>query len=149
LDAGVAAEAKAMLTAMGNRGGWTIDALVEATGMTVRAVTVALTDLELSGEVTMAAGSWEPVGAGLVGGRMWEREEGRWTPQLGRPWGSAAMRSAPPPRRTQARDCDCQSLHDKCSEPTITHLDLPSQAGPVQLPKNDRSSALTAAGRSM
>jgi hypothetical protein len=83
----------AVMAVMGDRGGWTLDALVEATGITARAVSAALTDLELSGKVTMASGSWEPADARLACGLEPEREVDRWTPQLGRAWPSAAKRT--------------------------------------------------------
>ena len=45
------AEATALLTLIGGRGGWSVDALCEASGLPVRAVVVALGQLELAGRV--------------------------------------------------------------------------------------------------
>ena len=49
--AGVGAEAATLLALMGRRGGWSVDALVEASGLRVGAVQSALLCLELDGRI--------------------------------------------------------------------------------------------------
>ncbi len=61
------AEGAQLLRAMGGRGGWMVDALVEATGLKVSAVSVALVELELSGRIQQHGfGVYAPLGAELT-----------------------------------------------------------------------------------
>jgi hypothetical protein len=53
--AGAGGEAATLLALMGRRGGWSVDALVEASGLRVGAVQVALMTLELEGRVACEA----------------------------------------------------------------------------------------------
>jgi predicted Rossmann fold nucleotide-binding protein DprA/Smf involved in DNA uptake len=58
---GAGDEARALLALMGRRGGWSVDALVEASGLRVGAVQYALMTLELEGRVACEAfGSYAP-----------------------------------------------------------------------------------------
>jgi predicted Rossmann fold nucleotide-binding protein DprA/Smf involved in DNA uptake len=50
-----------LLAVMGRRGGWSIDALAEASGLVAREVTVALTLLELGGRVQRRAFAFDPM----------------------------------------------------------------------------------------
>jgi len=59
-------EAARVLRTMGGRGGWMGDALIEATGLGVRAVMVALSELELCGRIQQQGfGVYAPLGAEL------------------------------------------------------------------------------------
>jgi predicted Rossmann fold nucleotide-binding protein DprA/Smf involved in DNA uptake len=59
--AGASDEAATLLALMGRRGGWSVDALVEASGLRVGAVQYALMTLELDGRVACEAfGSYAP-----------------------------------------------------------------------------------------
>jgi hypothetical protein len=59
--AGAGHEAATLLALMGRRGGWSLDALVEASGLRVGAVQYALMTLELDGRVVCEAfGSYAP-----------------------------------------------------------------------------------------
>ncbi len=60
-SAGAGEEAAVLLALMGGRGGWSLDALVEASGLRVGAVQGALLGLELDGRVSFdALGSYTP-----------------------------------------------------------------------------------------
>jgi hypothetical protein len=62
--AGAGDDARALLALMGRRGGWSLDALVEASGLGVGAVQYALMTLELDGRVACEGfGSYAPCGA--------------------------------------------------------------------------------------
>jgi DNA-binding IclR family transcriptional regulator len=59
--AGAEKEAAVLLALMGGRGGWSLDALVDASGLGVGAVQGALMGLELDGLVSFdALGSYAP-----------------------------------------------------------------------------------------
>jgi hypothetical protein len=66
-EAELPAEALQLLRTMGSRGGWTLDALCDATALSAAKVSVAITELELGGKVALLAdtGCWQPLGAGL------------------------------------------------------------------------------------
>jgi hypothetical protein len=55
------APALRLLRIMGRRGGWTPDALVDASGLAASEVNVALTLLELAGQVRCRAFGFDPV----------------------------------------------------------------------------------------
>jgi hypothetical protein len=59
--------AQSILRAMGRRGGWTLDALCDVTALAAGKVSVALTELELNGNVALLvdAGCWQPLAARL------------------------------------------------------------------------------------
>jgi hypothetical protein len=50
-----------LLEVMADRGGWSQDALTEATGLSVREIQVALFQLELGGRVRRTAFAFDPV----------------------------------------------------------------------------------------
>jgi predicted Rossmann fold nucleotide-binding protein DprA/Smf involved in DNA uptake len=50
-----------LLEVMGRRGGWTMDALIESSGLLAREVAAMLTWLELDGKIRSCAGTFEPV----------------------------------------------------------------------------------------
>jgi hypothetical protein len=50
-----------LLRVMGRSGGWTLDALTESSGMSVRQVSSAVTLLELGGRVRRRAFAFDPV----------------------------------------------------------------------------------------
>ena len=64
-DEVLSAEASRVLTTMANRGGWLVDGLIAATGLSVSEVAAGLTELELAGRVTSVSGLLSPVGASL------------------------------------------------------------------------------------
>lgn len=79
----LSAEASAVLVAMGSRGGWMLDALADATALPVGALATALTELELSGEVTSELGMYEPAGSKLQSEPEPPMNVTRGAPQLG------------------------------------------------------------------
>jgi predicted Rossmann fold nucleotide-binding protein DprA/Smf involved in DNA uptake len=50
-----------LLELMGRRGGWTMDALIESSGLLAREVAATLTWLELDGKVRSRSGAFEPM----------------------------------------------------------------------------------------
>ncbi|MBI4704607.1 MAG: hypothetical protein HY744_26180 [Deltaproteobacteria bacterium] len=85
----LSAEASAVLGAMGGRGGWHTDGLCQATGLPAGAVSAALLELELGGQVRRTAWGYEAAGravtaaaAGLAGlaGATAPRGPGAWAP---------------------------------------------------------------------
>ncbi len=50
-----------LLEVMGRRGGWTMDALIESSGLLAREVAAMLTWLELDGKGQSRSGTFEPV----------------------------------------------------------------------------------------
>ena len=57
---GISEEAAALLALMGRRGGWSLDALVEASGLRVNVVHPALFCLELDGRILRNGSSYSP-----------------------------------------------------------------------------------------
>jgi hypothetical protein len=65
LGTNVGAEPRTLLEVMGKRGGWSVDALVEASGLETAMVQMALVELELGGCVQSDSFGYGPLSAAV------------------------------------------------------------------------------------